>query len=109
MTKISFDARITELLKDIETKNQVKTAFDLRDRNRDNKKTLNVLLKFFIGKSYCCHDTVVKFWSVFRFLLVLLIEVLDGNLESHQKKVLQLLLYQKIVLPQNLLIFIIPK
>ena len=114
LTKINFDARMTEKPKNLATKRQVENGFDLRDKNIVKIKKIEVFdLSYYIGHIYLDNDGSQnysnQFVSIFKFLLVLLIKSLDGNLKVCQKEVLELMLHQKIVLIKNLLIFIIKK
>lgn len=105
---------MTEKPKNLATKRQVENGFDLRDKNIVKIKKIEVFdLSYYIGHIYLDNDGSQnysnQFVSIFKFLLVLLIKSLDGNLKVCQKEVLELMLHQKIVLIKNLLIFIIKK
>ena len=58
LTKLSFDSKINEAAKNLETETEVKSLLDLGDKDREKmKERLSTFgSSYFIGKSYFCND-----------------------------------------------------
>ena len=57
LTKINFDARMTEKPKNLATKRQVENGFDLRDKNIVKIKKIEMFdLSYYIGHIYLDND-----------------------------------------------------
>ena len=104
---------MAELLQNLANTKQIETALDIGDKYRGKMKKCLIQAILLAKVTLMIIDLkIIDYFNQFLFLFFFSgtnYKTLDGNLNSWQKKVSQLLLHQTIVLLHNLLIFIILK